>query len=141
MNKEALMASIYIHNCTITNLEAEERRYITRLQPSPPIDFDTTHDKQQEREKLYAVRIQIHNIALELKDLIAQFRIFDIDLADEYSSVLLQKVQERLAGLHFEENAYIRDGHGDDGINAHHVHKNRRLISMMTHAFNINPRG
>ncbi|KAG0276318.1 hypothetical protein BGZ95_007711 [Linnemannia exigua] len=126
----------------IRSLEGEEEGYISDLQtrstgPDGDFVFNASFSKQPERARLYAVRLQIYNCSCALQAYLVEIEKTDPALADEERFSLLQTMMIRRDRLLMEVRAYVDHGHGEVGMNAGYVKRNRRLAEHITSTFSL----
>ncbi|KAG0251432.1 hypothetical protein BGZ95_006890 [Linnemannia exigua] len=125
-------------------LEDEERSFISQLQTiSTGLDghaeytFNSAFSKQNERTRLYAVRLQIFQSASTHFDLLKVLQKDDLTLAEKYRLMMVKAMTLRYERMMTEVKWYIHHGHGVVGMNAVHVHDNRSLAAKMVKAFKL----
>ncbi|KAG0362612.1 hypothetical protein BGX24_005091, partial [Mortierella sp. AD032] len=124
-------------------LEDEERGFISQLQIlSTGFDghaeytFNPTFNMQNERTRLFSVRLQIFQSVSTLLGLLKVLQKDDPTLADKYH-LMTHAMTLRHKRMMAEVSGYLHHGHGVVGMNAFHVQDNRSLMAKIVKAFEL----
>ncbi|KAF9133734.1 hypothetical protein BGW39_009091 [Mortierella sp. 14UC] len=142
MNQATLITQVTQHLQTIDAFEDEERGYLSQLQQHS-IDrdgrsqsaFNGGFSKQDERARLYSVRLQIYHHAMDLLEALEGLSKEDPILMQEYLILMIETMRKRIDQMLDEVAVYTDLGHAEVGMNAVHVKANLRLVAKIEAAF------
>ncbi|KAF9536641.1 hypothetical protein EC957_010254 [Mortierella hygrophila] len=139
---QALRGQINLAYRRILDLERTEANYLRMFQiqldePNGEVLFDATPSNQDDRNRLYDVRNQIYDVALNHARLIESLQEFDATLADELRFPVAHSMLQRFHQLHREVRVYIAQQGAAMQTSLYNANKNHVLMAKITQSFNF----
>ena len=139
---QALRGQINLAYRRILDLERTEANYLRMFQiqldePNGEILFDATPSNQDDRDRLYDVRIQIYDVAFNHARLIESLQGIDAILADELRFPVAHNMLQRFHQLRREVRGYLVQQGAAMQTSLDNANKNHMLMAKITQSFNF----